>query len=111
MFQNWGMLPLFRPRESLEIYGDNPWLADAADKIVPELARTKFHLQLTTAKDQIEIVQKHQALDTLRRPHSVKGGKSLLTNMYLKLVRELARMDFAETAVMSRKAELAARRR
>jgi hypothetical protein len=45
LFASYGMPHVFRPQESLEAYGDNPWLGGAVDRIAHELARTKFHLQ------------------------------------------------------------------
>lgn len=65
------MSPRFKPSESLAAYGDNTWLARAMDKIAREIARTQFRLEKTNAKGEIEIIQKHQAIDTLNRPHPI----------------------------------------
>lgn len=86
MYQNWGMPALFKPGESLDSYNDNPWLAAAVDKLARELARTPFHLQRVNAKGEIQLIHEHQALATLRKPQPIKGGKSMLTSMDLKLV-------------------------
>jgi HK97 family phage portal protein len=86
LYQSIGMPPLFKPGESLHAYGDNPWLAGAVDKIARELARTKFHLQTTNAKGEIEVIKKHQALVTLNRPQPMGDNKSMLTGFDLKLV-------------------------
>jgi HK97 family phage portal protein len=83
MYQSYGLSPLFSTGTP---YGDNPWLGGAVDRIARELARTKFHLQIER-DGEIEIIKKHQALDTLRFPQPTKTpGKSLLSNMDLKLV-------------------------
>jgi len=86
MYQGWGMPPLFDPTGALHSYGDNAFLAGAVDKISREISRTKFYLQTVNAKGEIEIIQKHQALETLRRPQPTKTGKSVLSSMDLKLV-------------------------
>lgn len=80
------MAPLFKPAESLRVYGDNPWLGRAVDRIAREIARTQFRLQTENRKGEIEIVQKHEALETLKRPQRTKSGKSLLSGMQLKLI-------------------------
>lgn len=85
IYHSYGMPALFRPAESIDAYGDNPWLGGAVDRIVQTLARTKFHLQKGFG-DDIEIIHQHQALETLRKPQPTKAGKSLLSSMDLKLV-------------------------
>jgi HK97 family phage portal protein len=86
VYQSYGMPPLFKPTEALASYGDNAWLAASVDKLSRELARTKFHLQTVNAKGEIEIVQKHQALETLKHPQQTKTGKSIMSGMDLKLI-------------------------
>lgn len=81
-----GMPPLFKPQESLAAYGDNTWLAGAVDKISREIAHTQFRLQKVKAKGEIEVIQNHQATETLNRPQPIKGGKSMLSGMQLKLI-------------------------
>lgn len=86
MFENWGMPAPFKPGESLSAYDDNAHLASAVDLLAQEMARTPFFLKKTNAKGEITIIQKHQALDTLKKPQPTSTGKSLLTSMDLKLV-------------------------
>lgn len=86
VFQNWGMPAPFKPGESLTAYDDNANLASAVDRIAQELARTPFFLKTSDAKGEITIVQRHDALDTLKKPQPTKTGKSLLTSMDLELV-------------------------
>jgi HK97 family phage portal protein len=85
-FSGQGLPPSFKSRESLEAYGDNPWLAGAVDKIAREIANTKFRLQRENADGEIEFIKSHQAIETLKRPQPTKGGKTMLTNFQLKLV-------------------------
>lgn len=86
MYHSYGLPALFNPSDSLTAYGDNPWLGGAVDRIAQTLARTNFSLQQVNTNGEIEIVQKHEALSTLRKPQPTVGGKSLITNMDLKLV-------------------------
>ena len=86
MYQFQGMGPQFKPAESLSAYGDNVWLYGAVNKIAQEIARTQFRLQTTNRKGEIELIQKHQALETLLKPQPTKSGKSMLTSMDLKFV-------------------------
>jgi hypothetical protein len=77
MYHSHGMPPPLSSIEALASYGDNAWLAAAVDKLARELARTKFHLQTINSTGEIEIVQKHQAQETLREP---RESKYLITN-------------------------------
>src|SRR3954465_7796715 len=77
--QSYGVPALFKPEESLAAFDDNVWLFGAVMKIAQELSRTDFRLQKVNAKGKIAYIEKHQAIDTLKRPQPVKGGKSLLT--------------------------------
>lgn len=85
-YQSYGMPPLFQPTEVLASYGDNPWLAAAVDKLARELSRTKFYLQKVNDDGEIEIIKSHQAMETLRKPQPTKTGKSMMSEMDLKLV-------------------------
>ncbi len=86
MYHSYGMPPPLSSIEALASYGDNAWLAAAVDKLARELARTKFHLQTINSKGEIEIVQKHQAQETLKHPQQTKTGKSIMSGMDLKLI-------------------------
>jgi hypothetical protein len=81
VYQSYGMPPLFKPTEALAFYGDNAWLAASVDKLSRELARTKFHLQTVNSKGEIEVVQKHQALETLKHPQQAKTSKSIMSGI------------------------------
>ena len=80
------MSALDNPHEALSACGNNPWLSGGVDRIAGEIARTKFHLQIENDEGEIEIVKRHDALDTMARPQPTKGGKSMLSGMQLKLV-------------------------
>jgi len=85
-YENMGMPHPFMPAASLDSYDDNSFLAGAVDKIAQELSTTQFYLQIVDDDDEIEIIRKHQALDTLKKPQPTKTGKGVLTGMDLKLV-------------------------
>jgi len=80
-----GAPSLFKPHESLEVHGDNPWLYSSVTRVSFQIAETEFYLQVAK-KDDIEFIEVHQALETLRLPQPVEGGKSLLTSMDLMIV-------------------------
>jgi hypothetical protein len=42
---NWGVPSTFKPKQSLEAYGDNVWLHGAVKKIAFEIAKTDFKLR------------------------------------------------------------------
>ena len=50
----YGMSHGWKPRQSLEAYGDNVWLYGAVTKIAFEVAGTKFKLQKVSAKGEVE---------------------------------------------------------
>jgi HK97 family phage portal protein len=85
-YQGWGMPALWRPQESLDAYGDNPYLYRAVLMISMQIGQTAFRLQKTNAAGEIELVKKHQALATLAKPQPTAGGKSMLSAMLLKVV-------------------------
>ena len=80
-----GLPHFFKPKESLDVYGDNAWLYSAVNVIASEIARTDFKLAIKQ-EDGLEYIENHQALDLLKRPQPIKGGKSMLTGMDLKLI-------------------------
>lgn len=82
----YGIPALFNPGESLRAYGDNVHLYRAVLSIAMEIARIPLRLQTLSAKGEIQPVKSHQALETLRLPQPIQGGKSLLSAMDLKLV-------------------------
>lgn len=82
----WGMPAGSNTRDALQAYGDNVWLHGAVSKIAFEIARTKFKLARTNKKGEIEYVKSHQALETLRVPQPIAGGKSMMTSFDLKYV-------------------------
>jgi HK97 family phage portal protein len=86
IYQGWGKPALFAPKDSLDAYGDNVWLYRAVLSISMEIARTKFKLRTTTKDGEYKYLTSHQALDTLAKPQPIKGGKSMLTGMDLKLL-------------------------
>lgn len=85
-FSGYGRPALFRPKESLKAYGDNVWLYSAVNVHADELARTQFRLQKRNTKGEIAVVDKHQAMETMRRPQVTAGGKSQLTGLLLKKI-------------------------
>lgn len=76
----------FKPHQSLQAYGDNPYLYSAVNVIASELARTNFRLQKRNAKGEVTYIERHQALETMKKPQPIKGGKTMLTKMLLKMV-------------------------
>jgi HK97 family phage portal protein len=74
----------FKPIESVEWYGDSPWLYAAVNAICQEVARIKLHLRRDKADGSFEKVLRHQALETLQHPQPTENGRSVLTNMQLK---------------------------
>lgn len=74
----------FKPTESLRAHGDNPWLRSSVNRVAFEIAQTKFKLR--NASGEKEMVEKHQVLETIKKPQPVDGGKSLLTSMDLWFV-------------------------
>ena len=82
----YGIPALFNPGESLRAYGDNVHLYRAVLSIAMEIARIPLRLQTENQKGEITVVKSHQALETLRLPQPIQGGKSLLSAMDLKLV-------------------------
>jgi len=83
---DWGAPHTFKPKQSLEAYGDNVWLYGAVQKIAFEVAKTEFKLRKKQSKsDEIQYVEKHQALSALSRPQPA-GQKSLLTAFDLKFI-------------------------
>src|SRR3954471_18459934 len=80
--REYGLPPTFKPEQTQEAYGDNPWLYSAVNVIANEVARTQFRLVEKT-KAGTKDVESHQALDTLFHPQPVEGGKSLLTRHQL----------------------------
>lgn len=87
VYQGFGMPPDWKAEESLRAYGDNVWLYRAVLAIAMEIARTKLKLKKADTKDgDIEYVESHQVLDTLKKPQPTKDGKSMLTYMDLMLV-------------------------
>jgi hypothetical protein len=45
-YDSYGLPGLFKPKESLDAYGNNVWLYAAVSKIAQEIARTKFRLRI-----------------------------------------------------------------
>src|SRR5918997_1824709 len=82
----YGIPALFNPGESLKAYGDNVHLYRAVLSIAMEIARIPLRLQTVNQKGEITVIKSHQALETLRLPQPIQGGKSLLSAMDLKLV-------------------------
>jgi HK97 family phage portal protein len=82
----YGIPALFNPGESLKAYGDNVHLYRAVLSIAMEIARIPLRLQTENSKGEIQVIKSHQALETLRFPQPIQGGKSLLSAMDLKLV-------------------------
>lgn len=82
----YGVPALFKPGESLRAYGDNVHLYRAVLSVAIEIARIPLRLQTVNAKGEARVIQSHVALDTLRMPQPIKGGKSVLSAMDLKLV-------------------------
>lgn len=90
LYQGYGMPANFKPEESLKAYGDNVWLYGGVSKIALELARTRFRLKKAESwGGKVKYVERHQALETLRRPQPIKGGRSMLTSMDLKYITGL----------------------
>lgn len=87
-FFHWTGIPAsFRPQASMEAYGDNVWLRSAVNKVADELSHAVLKLRKTTSKDgEVEYVESHVALDTLRKPQPTKTGKSMLSGMDLKFI-------------------------
>lgn len=85
MMGPWGVPFVFKPKQSLQAYGDNVWLYGAVTKIAFEIAKTNFKLRLIKTDDEFEPVEKHQALETMRRPQP-NGQKTLLTGFNLKFL-------------------------
>jgi len=81
-----GMPATFKPEESQKAYGDNVWLYRAVFTSSMELASINLRLQSKNAKGEVTPIETHQALDVLARPQPIKGGKSMLTSMDLKLL-------------------------
>lgn len=79
-----GIQHQFKPMESLEYYGDNPWLYGAVNVIAQEFARVKLYLYSEKKNGEIEKTYDHQALATINRPMPIEKGRSILTHMQLK---------------------------
>lgn len=82
----YGIQALFKPGESIRAYGDNVWLYRSVLSIAMEIARIPLKLQTVNKKGEAEPVKSHVALETLRLPQPIQGGKSILSAMDLKLV-------------------------
>jgi HK97 family phage portal protein len=86
-FMKWwrdiGLPHPFKAKESLQSYGDNPWLYSAVNVIASEIARTDLFLQREAKEDEIEKVKKHQAMETLKRPMPVGTNKTHMTQKQL----------------------------
>jgi HK97 family phage portal protein len=85
---NWQVLygdrakPPFRPTESIQAYGDNPYLYSAINAVASEISRTKFSLVRPTPDGNVPVIQ-HQALETLLHPQPTHEGKTVLTRMQI----------------------------
>ncbi len=74
----------FKPLESLDAYGDNPWLYASVNVIAQEVSRIKLTLNKRNADGTSERIFDHQALSTLNKPMPTDQGRSILTHMQLK---------------------------
>ncbi|MGE0536648.1 MAG: phage portal protein [Pirellulales bacterium] len=83
----YGMPAKFKPKESLEAYGDNVWLYAAVNKIAQELARTKIKLR-TKAKDGFQYFEDDESdvLELINRPQPIVAGRSKLTGFHLRYI-------------------------
>ncbi len=79
-----GMPHPFKPYESLNYYGDNLWLYACISIVSQEASRVKLKLMKRKKNAEDEGVPEHQALSTLRRPMSIKEGRSILTSTQFK---------------------------
>ena len=74
---------LFKPEMVQRAYGDNVHLYRSVLTLSMEIGSTDFKLRRPLASYDVEYVTRHQALETIRTPHPIEGGKRLLTGMHL----------------------------
>lgn len=82
----YGMPAPWKAQQSLQAYGDNTWLYRSVFTTAVQIAKIDFKLRIVKENGDIEKVTNHQALETLRLPQPIKGGKSMLSGFELKFI-------------------------
>lgn len=86
MYGSYGIPAPFKPQESLDAYDYNVWLYRSVLTIAMEMASVDLKLKVTTSTDTVKYVDRHQVLETMRRPQETKTGNCQLSGMILRIV-------------------------